>query len=94
MSSATQLLEFRGPKIYAMCGKFVEVDDTDAEGRLVLAGECHFNCFLSGTLKLALRHVALCFDRAEVAYSTDVSTLTRCVALLNPLIFTLCASAL
>ena len=69
MSSATQLLEFRGPKIYAMYGKFVEVDDTDAEGRLVLAGEYHFNCFLSGTLKLALRRVALCFDRAEVAYS-------------------------
>ena len=71
MSSATQLLEFRGPKIYAMygLGKFVEVYDTNAEGRLVLAGEYHFNCFLSGTLKLALTRVALCFDRAKVAYS-------------------------
>jgi len=47
----------------------MKVDDTDAEGRLVLAGGYHFNCFLSGTLKLALRRVALCFDRAEVAYS-------------------------
>jgi len=67
VSSATQLLEFRGPKIYAMYGKFVEVDDPDAEGRLVLAGEYHFNCVLSGTLKLAQRRVASRFDRAEVA---------------------------
>lgn len=26
--------------IYAMNGKSVEIDNTDAEGRLVLAGEC------------------------------------------------------
>jgi len=64
-----QLLEFHRPKICAVYGKFVEVDDTDAEGRLVLASEYHFNCFLSGTLKLTLRRVALCFDRAKVAYS-------------------------
>jgi len=69
-----------------MCGKFVEVDDTDAEGRLVLAGEYHFNCFLSEILKVALRRVALCFDRAEVAYSIDVATLIGYVALLNHLI--------
>jgi uncharacterized protein (DUF1684 family) len=28
-------------RIYAMNGKSVEVDNTDAEGRLVLAGMCH-----------------------------------------------------
>jgi len=69
-----------------MYGKFVEVDDTDAEGRFVLVGEYNFNCFLSEILKLALRRVALCFDRAEVAYSIGVTTPTGCVALLNPLI--------
>ena len=73
-----------------MYGKFGEVDDTDAEGRLVLAGECHFNCVLSGTLKLA--HV-LHYASTELKSHTviGVATLTGCVALLNPLILGLCA---
>ena len=31
-----------------MYAKFVEVDNTDAEGRLVLAGEYHFQLLLVG----------------------------------------------
>jgi Cytosol aminopeptidase family, catalytic domain len=32
--------------IYAMNGKSVEVDNTDAEGRLILSGQHHLNLFL------------------------------------------------
>lgn len=32
--------------IYAMNGKSVEVDNTDAEGRLVLSGSLFFRCLM------------------------------------------------
>lgn len=53
-----------------MNGKSVEVDNTDAEGRLVLAGVYTW-CWMTSwrTLKLTVRRIVLCIERVEAAYS-------------------------
>ena len=66
--------------VYAMNGKSVEVDNTDAEGRLVLAGEWHG--FTAKLMADDLSQDAIYYTATEYKPHTliDVATLTGYVA--------------